>query len=155
MEQILHLLNEIPARAYILLGVNLLLFAFAGKLLSRFTTDAISEDQKNTRINAFRSVNSLCIVMIVLTNIFASNGGTSDISKAIRVLMILYAGFLANYLFAYVIHAKFGRRKEKQIIETYNSRVLKFLATILLALITFVACVQSLGLSGLLETGGQ
>ncbi len=144
---------------FTLLGSCLLLVVFARKILETLFHLTFSDRQHMVKLQVFRAVCFL-IIMILFLNHFVFPGDRQSIaSKVVGVIMVLFCAFWSTQILKYFIRRQYGHMREvngsKVISDTYNSRLLSLLVTVLVVIIALIGIVQVLGFKSLLEAGGM
>lgn len=138
-----------------LLLVNLTLMLFAPLLVSRLSNGAGAD--RRVQIGIFRSLNGL----VILGNLYFHLPYVTDLAwgwRAVMIPMLLYMGFLGIHVVHYWIRQRYGKKRETEgqthYAETYASRLLAMMATVLISLLAMIAVIRILGFDSLLEAGG-
>jgi len=79
-------------------------------------------------------------------------------TRLLAAVMVAFLGYLTAHLANFLIQRRFGKKREVNgssvYAETYNTRLLSLLSSILLFVVVLIAEVQIMGLESLLEAGG-
>ncbi len=142
---------------YLVLSINLCLIAFAQPLVKHiFNPD--SEQALSLRIALMRGINLAIIVGYGYYWTVSHNVSNSLFAKGLTIVVIIYFAYLINYILHYVVYRTYGKKRtingKTTIVETYSTRALNLLSTLLVTGIALVACIQQLGFNDLLEAGG-
>ncbi len=141
----------------------LLLIVFSRQIMTRIFHWSIGDpkvDRQNiVKLQVFRAAN-LFIIMVLMLNHFVFSGDRATIaSKLVGVIMVIFCAFWATQILRYFIRRQFGHVREvddaKVISDTYNSRLLSLLVTVLVVIVALIGIVQVLGFDSLLEAGGM
>ncbi|MDH3976775.1 MAG: mechanosensitive ion channel [Deltaproteobacteria bacterium] len=148
----------IDAKIIAVLFVNITLLIFAKRILKSVYHTQEEDKSFLLRLNIFRTLNLLIIFSFGyyhLTKPLASKGWAF---KAVSILIIIYLCYFSAHIIHYLIRSRYGRSREingeKQIIDTYNSRLINILITTFITIIVMISVVRILGFSSLLEAGG-
>lgn len=144
---------------FVLLFSCLLLFVFSRSILEKLLHMPVTERQGAVKLQVFRAL-CLLIIMILLLNHFVFPGDRQSIaSKVVGVIMVLFCAFWSTQILKYFIRRQYGHAREvngtKVISDTYNSRLLSLLITVLVVIVALIGIVQVLGFNSLLEAGGM
>lgn len=142
-----------------LLASCLLLFVFSRNILEKLFHLSFNDRQNVVKLQVFRAV-CLLIVMVLLLNHFVFPGDRQSIaSKVVGVIMVLFCAFWSTQILKYFIRRQYGHSRDvngdKVISDTYNSRLLSLLITVLIVIVALIGIVQVLGFNSLLEAGGM
>lgn len=143
---------------YVVLLVNISLIVFAHPILKLFSHVDASDKVFAVRVNLLRGLNLAIIVAYGYLYLYipAEGGGIGLI--VLSILAILYLCYFANHVLQYFIFKQYGKLREigdkKVYIETYQTRLLSLLTTLLLTIIAIIWIVQQLGFTSMLEAGG-
>ena len=160
MQQIIDYLNNgvsifgvtLEARDTITIAASMVLL-LAAQPISHWLND---NDGLSGRARMMRVLNFL-IIFAVIANAYVFHKN-SMVKGIISSLIVLYFAVLITHVINYFIRRRFGKvRKVKNrisISDTYSSRGLSLLVTVVIAIITIILCLQQLGLKSLLEAGG-
>jgi len=115
-----------------------------------------SDDALATRISMMRMLNFLIIVAVIVNALYLNN---SDwLAKTAQCLIVIYFAVLITQIINFFVRQRFGKvRKTKNrvtISDTYSSRGLSLIVTIVIAIIAIISCLRLMGLNSLLEAGG-
>ena len=141
----------------------LLLIVFSRQIMTRVfhwsVGDPKADRQNIMKLQVFRAANFL-IVMILVLNHFVFPGDRDTVaSKVVGVIMVVFCAFWSAQILRYFIRRQFGHVREvddlKVISDTYNSRLLSLLVTVLVVIVSLIGIVQVLGFDSLLEAGGM
>ncbi len=151
--------NTFSTLEFTLLGSCLLLVIFARKILGTLFHLGFNDRQNVVKLQVFRAV-CLLIIMVLLLNHFVFPGDRESIaSKVVGVIMVLFCAFWATQVLKFFIRRQYGHAREvngnKVISDTYNSRLLSLLVTVLVVIVALIGIVQVLGFNSLLEAGGM
>ena len=152
-----HFISTFSIGDYAVLSVNLLLIIFAKPIITKFSGAHI-EMSLQLRIALVRGINIAIIVGYVYYWMTSHDINTGAFAKALSIVVIVYFGYLINYLLHYIISRSYGKQRtindKITYLETYRTRALNLLTSIIVSVIAIVACVQQLGFTSLLEAGG-
>jgi len=109
------------------------------------------------RVSVMRALNGL-IIIAVFANVFLFKHQSEFISRVISSLIVLYFSVLITQIINFFVLQRFGKARKfnnkKMISDTYSSRGLSLIITVIITLIALVSCLRILGLNSLLEAGG-
>lgn len=133
------------------------LILIAGLLLAvSFFLFRSESDRARARI--FRLLNLMVIAFVIGYHLVASSLADSWVLRLASVLAVIYLAYLSMLVSAWFVRRRFGRERtigdERQIIETYHSRLLTLVIGTVIGLVALVAIVRILGFTSLLEAGG-
>ncbi len=151
--------NTFTSLELTLLGSCFLLLIFSRKILEKLFHVTFTDRQHEVKLQVFRAV-CLLIIMILLLNHFVFPGDRQSIaSKVVGVMMVLFCAFWSTQILKYFIRRQYGHVREvngtQLISDTYNSRLLSLLITVLVVIIALIGIIQVLGFKSLLEAGGM
>jgi len=136
----------------ITIGVSLVLF-FAATPVCRWFSD---DDSLITRVSMMRALNFLIIVAVLVNALYLDK--SAWLVKTTQSLIVIYFTVLFTQIINFFIRQRFGKvRKTKNriiISDTYSSRGLSLVVTIVMGIIAIISCLRLLGLNSLLEAGG-
>ncbi|MEJ1489347.1 MAG: mechanosensitive ion channel family protein [Candidatus Sedimenticola sp. (ex Thyasira tokunagai)] len=142
----------------LLLSANLILLAFSRPLLQLLNSHQNENGQFKDRLHIFRLFNVLVLLFVVINALVLPVAEHSRVVRILTSILIVYLAYLTSHLLNYFIKKRFGKKREvneKEVLsETYNSRVLSLLSSLLLFVMALIAIVQILGFDSLLEAGG-
>ena len=138
--------------------LNLILMAFAHKILSVIYHEPEDSPGFRKRVNIFRILNIFIIASFILSRLIADQGATHLGYTIVSILTVLYLSYASLHLLHYWVRIKYGKQKEvegkQQLLDTYNSRLLNIFLTIIVSIIALISMVRLLGFDTLLEAGG-
>jgi len=138
--------------------INLLLMAFAHKILSVIYHEPGDSPDFCKRVNIFRIFNAVIILSFLTSRFFADSEVTSPAYTLFSVVIVLYLSYAGLHLFNYWVRVKYGKQREvdgvQQVVDTYNSRLLNIFSSVFIFIIALISIVDILGFEGLLEAGG-
>ncbi len=138
--------------------INLLLMAFAHKILSVIYHEPGDSPDFRKRVNIFRIFNAVIILSFLTSRLFADSEVTNPAYTLFSVVVVLYLSYAGLHLFNYWVRVKYGKQREvdgvQQVVDTYNSRLLNIFAAVFTFIIVLISIVDILGFEGLLEAGG-
>lgn len=104
-----------------------------------------------------RVLNSL-IILAVVANVFIFKHESEYVSKIINTLIVLYFSVFITQIINFFVLLRFGKvstyNNNKRISDTYSSRGLSLIISVVITLISLVICLRMMGLNSLLEAGG-
>ena len=136
----------------ITITISLLLF-FAATPICRLLND---DDTLTARISMMRMLNFMIILAVVANVVFQPENHWA--TKVTQSLMVIYFAFLFAQIINYFVRRRFGKiriHKDKTTIsDTYSSRGLSLIVTVVVSIIAIITCLRLMGLNSLLEAGG-
>ncbi len=142
----------------VIIAVNLLLMAFAHKILSVIYHEPEESEGFRKRVNVFRAFNGVIIVSFIASRLIDDNSDSNPAYVLFSVLVVLYLSYAGLHLFNYWVRIRYGKQREidgvAQLVDTYNSRLVSIFATIIIFIIALISIVRVLGFESLLEAGG-
>ncbi len=154
---IIGFVSTLSVRDYAVLCINLLLIATARPLMQRITP-ANSENALRLRIVIMRGINLGIIVIYGYYWLVSHNINNSFAAKSLSILVIVYFAYLINFVLQFIIYRAYGKQRtiaEKiTYIETYRTRALNILTSLIVSIIALIACIQQMGFTDLLQAGG-
>lgn len=136
----------------IIIGISVLLF-FAATPICRLLN---GDHDLLARISTMRVLNFLVVLAIILKHTLLKSA--TWVPAITQCLIVIYFAVLATQVTNYFIRQRFGKQstqKDKTVIsDTYSSRALSLLFTILITLLAIVTCLRVVGLDSWLEAGG-
>ncbi len=153
-------MNYLPLNTVegLLLATNLLLFAFARPLLSRFL-DGSDPEQTAARLNAFRGLNIL-IMLVVAASAFLGTDQSERfwLIKILLVLLTAYCFYLLVQVSAWQIRRHYGHWRtvgdEKILTDSYRSRLFSLISAAALGVLGLISAIQITGFTSLLQATG-
>lgn len=142
----------------LLIASNVVLLIFARPLLSRILPKE-DKPQRTTRLNAFRALN---VLMLVIVGAGAFLGPEQVerfwLLKLLLVLLTIYCFYLLIQISAWQLRKRYGNwRKvgsEKVLTDSYKSRLLSLVSTVFLAVLGLISAIQIAGFNSLLQATG-
>ncbi len=149
--QALHwLAGQLTLLDRILLGLAALLFLASFRLFR-------GEGERH-KARVFRILNLMVAGFVLGYHLVGPSLADSWVLRLASVLAVVYLAYLAMLVSAWLIRRRFGRERmvgdERQVVETYHSRLLTLVAGTVIAVVALVAVVRILGFTSLLEAGG-
>jgi hypothetical protein len=149
---------HLSAGDWFLLSINSLLLVFSRPIVAKIDEAAEAEGKSSRALFVFQAINALVILLVLFNSFYQSLSSQTIFSKIIGTLLIIYMGYLFYHLSGLLIRHRYGKKRtvndETVISETYSSRALSLLVSILLFIVGLIAVVQLWGFIGLLEAGG-
>lgn len=153
-------IESLSRAQYILLALNILAIIFS-RLVFKKIFERYGEKDRNSIItlNTFRVINIFLLVAFLGMNLFSSLKQNSTVDKAFAGMLIVYGSYFIYHALAYVIELRFAKSRSQpdgseKIVDTYNSRVLKFISGIFISVTAGISLIQLFEFTGLLETRG-
>lgn len=175
--------NQFDLQSYGLLIVNLVLIFFARPILQRYSSGKQTEQSLKSRVMLLRGINLAIICMAVYMAfdngklcqgtpldgdapgaITSSKDDTPNTERdfavaTLSILAVLYFTYLLNYFARYFIFRTYGKLRSiggsVTHIETYQTRALSLLASLILGVIALITCIHFMGFDDLLKAGGM
>ncbi|GAA6143687.1 mechanosensitive ion channel family protein [Hydrogenophaga sp. 5NK40-0174] len=142
----------------ILISANTILLVFSRPLVARLDDKPISDENFANKLHYFRILNVLVLLLVLFNTLVLPVASHSWMTGLLASVLVAYLTYLAAHLANFLIKRRFGRAREfngeKFWAETYNTRVLSLLSSVLLFVIGLIAVVQIMGFDSLLEAGG-
>lgn len=138
--------------------INILLMYFAPRIMRAVYHGADDEKRFLLRVRIFRVFNLAIIAAFVYYHTVLPVSSRGPGFKLVVTITVLYMSFVLIHVINTFVHARYGKRKEiygkTTIVETYNSRLISIISTILASVIVIIAIVRILGFESWLEAGG-
>ncbi len=139
--------------------VNILLMFFASRILAKVYHENCEGEGFQKRVRLFQVLNGVIILSFIASRYTEHADGEHGVVFAIfSILTIVYLGFAAIHLLNYWVRRHYGRCREidgqEMIVDTYNSRMISILVTIVVSIVMLVSIVRVMGFDSLLEAGG-
>ncbi len=137
---------------------NLTLILFSRRIL-RYVYHA-PEYSMGFRIHltVFRLLNLLVIVSFAYYHAFSPEQLKGWGLKLVLILLTIYISYIVLHLMQHFVRQHYGEKKtvgdERQVLDTYASRLTNIIVSILVFCIALIAIIKILGFSSLLEAGG-
>lgn len=144
---------------YILL-FSCILLIISGRLIFKHVFRLPSDgNQYNKKLQTFRAIAFLTIAALLLNRlIFSAETDANTATKLLGVIIIVFSAFWTTQILQFFIRRQYGQTKELSgetvITDSYNSRLLGVLVSVLVVIFSLISIVQLLGLDSLLEAGG-
>lgn len=142
-----------------LLAISTLLILFSKYIVSTITHTAITSPKFALKQKVFRAINFLIIFIVLLNHFVFYTDSPSLAQKMLGSIMVVFSAFWTMTIAHYLIRRKYGKTREfngeTRVSDTYNSRLLSLLITILIVIISLIGIIQVIGFSSLLEAGGM
>ncbi len=143
----------------IVIGICLLLAFLATPITKMLAVGGIEEAPLRRRAMFKRIINVLIAALLALKHLypdlFAQN---TWLLRMVYVLTTIYLLYLANQIIGYFITRNFGEPKvvgeKSHFADTYSSRALSLLASVVIFVLGLIICVRILGFESMLEAGG-
>jgi small-conductance mechanosensitive channel len=158
LEESLDFLSRLDAIDIVVVSINILLMILARRIMRAVYHGADDEKRFNLRVHIFRAFNLAIIgaFMYYHTVLPVSERGPG--MKLLITITILYLSFVVIHAINTFIHNRYGKQKEIDgkalVVETYNSRLISIVLTILAGVLVIVAVVRVMGFESWLEAGG-
>jgi len=138
-------------------GGIFLLLLFSRPLLQLIFSDR-DEKRFRGRLNLFRLACLMALVILLVRAVAHPAAESLWFTRLLGVLLILYVAYLVFYVASRLILRRYGRERQRDeetvYVETYNSRLLTFVAGVLIGVVALVAVIRMLGFTTWLEAGG-
>ncbi len=142
----------------VLMSANVTLLVFSRPLVSRLGDKPVNDESFAHKLHYFRILNVLVMLLVVFNTLVLPIASHSWMTGLLASVLVAFLAYLAAHLANFLIKRRFGKRREvngeKFWAETYNTRVLSLLSSVLLFVIALIAVVQIMGFDSLLEAGG-
>jgi len=108
------------------------------------------------RASMMRALNFLIILAVIANATLLDYGDW--LVKITQSLIVIYFTVLLTQIINYFVRRRFGRTHQTNnrtsISDTYSSRALSLIVTILMGVIAIISCLRLMGFDSLLEAGG-
>ena len=155
---LMDVLHSLSLVDYSVIIANIVLIAFARQIITRISSPTVEAKTIKMRLNLLRGMNILILTVYGYRYFYKPSGGDSHSIQLLSILAILYFAYFSHFLLHYYIYRLYGKQRkinDKVLhIETYQTRLLSLLATILVTVITIISVTHQLGFDSLLQTGG-
>ena len=139
-------------------SLNIVLMIFATRIMRAIYHGSDDEKRFIFRVRIFRAFNLAIIVAFVFYHMVLPVSEKGPGMKILVTITILYISFVIIHAINTFVHTRYGKHKEidgkSVVIETYNSRLISIILTLLASVILIVAIVRVLGFESWLEAGG-
>ena len=152
-------LSDLSTLEYFLLFSCVLLVLFARLIFKHVFRLPSDSQQYSRKLKTFKAT-AFLIIAAILLNRFIFSDGTHDstAAKLLGIIIIVFSAFWTTQILQYFIRRQYGQTRELSgetvITDSYNSRLLGVLVTVLVVIFSLISIVQLLGLDSLLEAGG-
>jgi len=159
-QQISDFLVQNHVAFYGLLILNLLLIVFATRIVRRFSSKELADQDFDFRVIILRGLNVLLIGLLGYFRFYGEGQSGQGIGvKALSILIILYLSYLSIHLIGRFLRLRYGRPvqnvgSQKRIADTYASRALTIFISVFIGIMALISVVRIAGFSSLLEAGG-
>ena len=152
-------LSHLSTLEYILIVGCILLITTARLIFKHIFRLPVDSSQYSNKLQTFRDIAFLTIAAIVLNRIIFSGVNQDSVAtKLLGIIIIMFCAFWTAQILHFLIRRQYGQNNEvsgqKIITDSYNSRLLSVLVTVLVVIFSIISIVQLLGLDSLLEAGG-
>lgn len=154
-------IQQISSLQVALASANLILLIFAKPLIRLLIRDRqMSEDElfSGRAFILLKRVNWISLISVVCYTVILPLNQRFWFTKVLSVLMIIAGANLLNSILEIFILERFGKLRrvegEERYVETYRSRLVSLLITLVTGVISVLLIVQVIGFKSLLETGG-
>ncbi|WP_230970338.1 mechanosensitive ion channel family protein [Nitrogeniibacter aestuarii] len=141
-----------------LIVANILLLVFSRPILARLSNKPVSDEGFASKLHYFRAANVLVLMLVVFNALVLPVASHSWMTRLLAAVLVAFLGYLTAHLANFLIKRRFGKKREVNgntvWVETYNTRLLGLLSSILLFVVVLIAEVQIMGFHSLLEAGG-
>jgi len=155
---LLRWLNTFSAPELALIAANLLLLAFSRPIFARVSSKPVSDEGFANKLHFFRAGNVLVLSLVVFNGLIAPLSDHSWMTRLLAAVLVAFLAYLTAHIANFLIKRRFGRKREVNgesvYAETYNTRLISLLSSVLLSIVTLIAVIQILGFDNLLEAGG-
>ena len=118
-----------------------------------------SQTQETQSFKTFRRFN-LLVLLLALIQIGTNSFTQHDlwIPRLLSVFLVISVSYFSNLFVDLLIRRQFGKKKssdnKNEYQDTYRSRLLSLVSTILIVILALVMSIRFLGFQSILETGG-
>lgn len=139
-------------------SINILLMLFASRIMRAIYHGADDESRFILRVRVFRAFNLAIIAAFMYYHMLVPVQERGPGMKVLATLVVLYLAYVVIHAIGTFVHTRYGKRKDLDgktaVIETYNSRLISIVSSVLISVIVVVAVVRILGFESWLEAGG-
>lgn len=150
--------SSISMADYLVIVINVLFILCAKIIVTSLSSPTTAKKILSFRINGLRGLNLGILLIYGYVYFYLPTGGGNRGIMVIAIFAIIYMAYLTNYLVQHVIHRNYGKPREiggkTQYIETYQTRLLGLITSILIYIIATISIIHQLGFTSLLEAGG-
>jgi len=157
-EEIRAIIDRFDAIDLFVVTLNVLLMIFAKHIMRAVYHGADDDRTFILRVRIFRAFNLAIMGAFIYYHLQTPSNTESPAFKLVSSLIVLYVGYVISHGVSSYVHTRYGKRKELDgkttIVETYNSRLIGIITSLLIYVIVIVAVVRILGFDSWLEAGG-
>lgn len=140
-----------------LMAVSVLLLILSRPLLTLIFS--VSDEKRfRGRLNLFRLACVMALITLLSRGIAHLETERFWFTRLMGVLLVIYLAYLLFYILSRMILRRFGRERQRDgesvYVETYSSRLLAVIASMVIIVVALVAIIRILGFSSWLEAGG-
>jgi small-conductance mechanosensitive channel len=158
LEEILEFFQRLDAIDLSVVSINVLLMFFASRIMRAIYHGADDEKRFILRVRIFRAFNLAIIAAFMYYHMVLPVSEKGPGMKILTTIIVLYLAYVIIHAISTFVHMRYGKRKELDgksiVVETYNSRLISIISSILISVIVIVAVVRILGFESWLEAGG-
>lgn len=140
------------------ISINILLMLFASRIMRIIYHGADDDKRFLLRVRIFRAFNLAIIAAFMYYHMILPVSQKGPGMKILASIIVLYLSYVVTHGLNTFVHSRYGKQKvldgKAIIIETYNSRLISIISTLLVSVIVIVAVVRILGFESWLEAGG-
>ncbi|MDH5378852.1 MAG: mechanosensitive ion channel family protein [Gammaproteobacteria bacterium] len=142
----------------IVVSINIVLMIFAARIMRVIYHGHDDDKRFILKVRIFRAFNLAIMFAFVYYHMVLPVSEKGPGFKILSLVIILYLSYVVMIGLNTFVHARYGKKKEVDgtnlIVETYNSRLISIVLTILISVIVIVSVVRILGFESWLEAGG-
>lgn len=158
LEETLDFLSRLNAIDIIVVSINILLMLLARRIMRAVYHGAGDEKRFNLRVHIFRAFNLAIIGAFMYYHMVLPVSERGPGMKLLITITVLYVSFVVIHAVNTFVHNRYGKQKEIDgnvvVVETYNSRLISIVLTMLASVLVIVSIVRVLGFESWLEAGG-
>lgn len=152
-------LSELSTLEYILLFTCVLLLLFSRLIFKHVFRLPTESNQYSKKLQIFRATAFLIIAALLLNRvIFSGEAQSNTATQLLGVIIIVFAAFWVIQILQFWIRGQYGVIREFSgetiITDSYHSRLLGVIVTVLVIIFSLISIIKMLGFDGLLEAGG-
>ncbi|RVU86341.1 mechanosensitive ion channel family protein [Leucothrix sargassi] len=152
-------LSHLTTVEYLLIGSSVLLLLLSSLIFKHIFKLPTASSQYAKKLQTFRAVLFLIIAALILNRFILSDETHDNLAtNLLGVIIIVFAAFWIIQILQFFIRRQYGQTRdfsgETVVTDSYNSRLLGLIATVLIVIFALISIIRVLGFEGLLEAGG-
>lgn len=140
------------------ISINILLMIFASRIMRIIYHGADNDKRFLLKVRIFRAFNLAIIAAFIYYHMVLPVSEKGPGMQVLASIVVLYLSYVFIHGLNTFVHSRYGKQKilddKAVIIETYNSRLISIISTLLVSVVVVVAVVRILGFESWLEAGG-